>query len=361
MGWSGSVRSTTAVRTEEDFEAGDLEAGDGEFDPDRIVIQRASEVSNALAIEARVKRSLGSARDLLRRREAIHRETPFPFAVEALDAQLQGGVERGTFLEIHGEGTRSCGRSALVLSLLARSTDTVDAAFIDLGDGLDVEAAILVGCDLRRLLWIRPQRLKDAVAAAEIAISGGFPLVVLDLGAPPIAGISRLGDGAWMRLQRAAEAQRAAFVLSAPYRVSGPAATTVLRAAAARSLWSGRGDEPRLLAALDARLAIEKARRGENAPETHREIAMPFVAREVGVWEPAFERRERLRENGSTAGGLRNSAFGLKQSSPVLVRPASAKAPAGAPPLSSLDLLSLSFSPPDLLSYSFDSPPPPSA
>ena len=347
MGWSGSVRSTTAVRTEEDF--------DGEFDPDRVVIQRASEVSNALAIEARVKRSLGSARDLLRRREAIHRETPFPFAIESLDARLQGGVERGTFLEIHGEGARSCCRSALVLSLLARSTNTVDAAYIDLGDGLDVEAAILVGCDLRRLLWIRPERLKDAVAAAEIAISGGFPLVVLDLGAPPLVGISRLGDGAWMRLQRAAETQRTAFVLSTPYRLSGPAATTVLRAAAARGLWSGRGDEPRLLAALDARLAIEKARRGESAPETHREIFLPFVAREVPPGAP-------LRASGSTAGGLRNSASGLrhsssecKQSSPVLVRPTCAKRRSGTESFSPPDLLSLAFSSPDLLSSSLDS------
>ena len=346
MGWSGSVRSTTAVRTEEDF--------DGEFDPDRVVIQRASEVSNARAIEARVQRSLGSARDLLRRREAIHRETPFPFAIESLDARLQGGVERGTFLEIHGEGARSCGRSALVLSLLARSTDTVDAAYIDLGDGLDVEAAILVGCDLRRLLWIRPERLKDAVAAAEIAISGGFPLVVLDLGAPPLAGISRLGDGAWMRLQRAAETQRTAFVLSTPYRLSGPAATTVLRAAAARGLWSGRGDEPRLLAALDARLAIEKARRGESAPETHREIFLPFVAREVGVWEPVIENHPRpvapSRGGGSTAGGLRNSPFGLKQSSPVLARPNSPRQSDGMP--------QGAFPPPDLLSSSLESPPP---
>ena len=169
-------------------------------------------------------------RDLLRRHEAVHHQPPFRFAIPELDAlHPTHGVERGTVLEIHADrGARSAGRMALVLSLLAAATQSGEpAALVDLGDGLDVVAAEAAGCVFGRLLWIRPTRWREALAATEIALCGGFPLVVLDVGPPPVRGLSRSAntyDGAWMRLQRTAEAQRAALVLSLPYRASGPAA-----------------------------------------------------------------------------------------------------------------------------------------
>jgi hypothetical protein len=227
-------------------------------------------------------------RDLLRRRETVHRQPPFRFAVPELDARLGTsselhGIERGTVLELHADrGARSAGRSALVLSLLAAATRSGEAAaLVDLGDGLDVVAAEAAGCVFGRLLWIRPSRWREALAATEIALCGGFPLVVLDVGPPPVRGLSRSAssyDGVWMRLQRTAEAQRAALVLSLPYRASGPAASTVIGASPARGLWLGRGEEPRLLAGLDARFAIEKTRHGHGERLDARQVPVPFAA-----------------------------------------------------------------------------------
>jgi hypothetical protein len=228
---------------------------------------------------------LTSGRDLLRRRDSVHREPPFPTGIAALDARLQGGVDRGAVTEFFGQ--RSCGRCAVVLSLVAGATRAGEAvALVDLGDGLDLPAALAAGCDFQRLLWIRPERLRDALAAAEIALGGGFPLVVLDAGPPPIRGVLRTEAGAseagetpgarpsgngratdgawmpsaWMRLQRAAEAHRAAFVLSVPYRTSGPAASHVVRLLPGPGRWLGQGFEPRLLDGIDLRFAVEKSR-----------------------------------------------------------------------------------------------------
>jgi hypothetical protein len=157
-------------------------------------------------------------------------------------------------------GGRSSGRFSALLALLAAATSAGEAAaLIDLGDGFAPAEGWAAGIELERLLWLRPADLKGALAAAETAIGGGFPLVVLDLGLPPVRGRS-YGEGAWLRLARAAEAQGTALLVAAPYRVSGPAAAAVLRAARDRALWRGEEGAPRVLAGSAARLVLEKRR-----------------------------------------------------------------------------------------------------
>jgi hypothetical protein len=211
-------------------------------------------------------------RDLLRSREAVHREEPFPTGLERVDAGLAGGLERGLVTEV--VGTRSCGRFGLVISTLARATSGGHpATLVDLGDGLDPDVALRAGCALERILWVRPRKLREALAAAEIALGGGFPLVVLDLGPPPLVG-TRGVETAWLRLRQACEKRRAALLVSTPYRVCGSVARRVLslasRAPGANrrgGVWAGTGREPRLLVGLEANVWFERAATG---PGTHR-------------------------------------------------------------------------------------------
>ena len=157
-------------------------------------------------------------------------------------------------------GGRSSGRFSLALATLAAATAGGEAAaLVDLGGHLDPQAAQAAGATLERLLWIRPERLRDALAAAETVLGAGFPLVVLDLGYPPVPG-GRGPDSSWLRLRRAAESQRAALLVSAPYRVSGAAAAAVVHARGRRAAWRGRGGAPRLLAATEAELRLERSR-----------------------------------------------------------------------------------------------------
>ena len=181
---------------------------------------------------------------------------PIPTMVPALDRLLCGGLPRGGFVELSGR--RSCGRFSIGIAALASATSCGEAAaLVDLGSHLDPQSAEAAGVDLERLLWVRPEKLKDAVASAEMLLSAGFPLVVVDLGLAPVRG-RFVPDAAWVRLERAARSRNAALLLLAPYRVSGVAADTVLSADGARASWKGMGRAPRLLCGVSSRLTLQK-------------------------------------------------------------------------------------------------------
>jgi hypothetical protein len=208
-----------------------------------------------------LQRHIRSARELdrdLREARRADSEASLPTAVPALDRLLDGGLPRGQLVEL--VGSRTSGRFSTVLATLAAATGVGEAAaLVDLGDALDPAMARDLGVDLQRLLWLRPTNLKHALAAAEMVLASGFPLVVLDLGAPPVRGGRGL-EAAWLRVARAARAHNAALLVSSPYRVSGTAAGVVLKAERARAAWEGEGYSVRLLSGANCRLQIEKCR-----------------------------------------------------------------------------------------------------
>ena len=180
-----------------------------------------------------------------------------------IDRLLDGGIRRGQTIEL--VGPRSSGRFSLVLELLAGATESGEsAALVDLGDHFDPQAAARTGVDLERLLWARPERLKQALGSAEVLIGGGFPLVVLDLGLPPVPG-GRGKESAWLRLRRTAEDHQAALLIATPYRAGGTAPQKVLdlgsRTSPVRALWAQAAPgSPRLLDGLRTRLELAKSR-----------------------------------------------------------------------------------------------------
>ena len=216
---------------------------------------------NALlsSLPSDLQQYLNSARELTRQYTPPSTSTAlFPTTIDGLDDLLTGGLYRGQMIEL--VGYRSSGRFSTVLSLLAATTMAGEAAaLIDLGNNLDPQQAALSGVDLQRLLWIRPQRLKDVLASAEALLAGGFPLVVIDLGTPPVPG-GRGGEASWLRLARAALSHEAIVFVSSPYRVSGTAATGVVKATQGRPLWTNRRQTPRLLTGLTSKLSLEKLR-----------------------------------------------------------------------------------------------------
>ena len=204
------------------------------------------------------RRHVRSARELDRELREAESEAVLRTAVPALDRLLDGGLPRGQLVEL--VGSRTSGRFSTVLAVLAAATSIGEAAaLVDLGDGLDPAAAEALGADLQRLLWLRPHDLKQALAAGEMVLASGFPLVVLDLGMPPVRG-GRGVEAAWLRLARAARAHNAALLVSTPYRVSGTAAGVVLKTERARAAWQGEEDAILLLSGTSACLQLEKKR-----------------------------------------------------------------------------------------------------
>jgi|GEM_PF-1330261 len=222
-----------------------------------------------------LRRQVLSARDLLpkkqrqrdSKRSSNEGTAALPTALPAFDQLLAGGLDRGRLVELVGR--RSSGRLSAVLATLAAATACGEAsALVDLGDGLDPRTAHAAGIDLERLLWVRPRRVSEALRAAELLLTTGFPLVVVELGAPPLAG-GRGGEAFWLRLARAARERGAALLVSAPYRVSGTAATAVLQAWKLRPHWVGSGAAPRLLMGAEGRIELQKHRQqrpGATAP-----------------------------------------------------------------------------------------------
>jgi hypothetical protein len=218
----------------------------------------------ALPLPAPIARHLRTARELAESQRRAPEEEVFTTACGPLDELLEGGLRRGETVEL--VGGRSSGRFALVLAALAAATGAGEvAALVDLGDGFTPGAAEAAGVDLERLLWVRPRKMKQALLSAEAILGCGFPLLVIDLGLPPLPG-GRGAEAYWLRLARGALARRTALLVSSPYRAAGTAPRTVLRAREIRPRWRGRGAAPRLLTGVNAQLERVKQRHAGAVP-----------------------------------------------------------------------------------------------
>jgi hypothetical protein len=201
-----------------------------------------------------LRNSLHRASDLIRKRRMELREDPLPTSLAGLDHLLGGGLPRGELVEFVGRG--SCGRFAALLATLRAVTGAGEAAaLVDQGAQLDPQTAAEIGVDLERLLWLRPQNLGDSLAATELLVHTGFPLVALDLGLPPVRGRAPLA--AWLRVARNAATHQAVVLVGTPYRLSGCAAGVVVAAGRGRGDWSS-GGAFRLLNGLRAWLHLAR-------------------------------------------------------------------------------------------------------
>lgn len=204
-----------------------------------------------------MRHALCPGSQLRRARSAEQRTERLPIGVEALDGLLGGGLPRGELVEVTGRG--SCGRLATLLEALRAVTSRGElAALVDLGPCFDPQGADDLGIVLERLLWLRPRRLPEALSAAQTVAAAGFPLVVVELGQPPVPGRAPLA--AWLRLARSAADHRTVVLVSSPYHASGCAAAAVVRAGRGHGRWVGAPLGPRLLLGLDTRLEVTRRR-----------------------------------------------------------------------------------------------------
>ncbi len=227
-------------------------------------------------LAASVKAKVLSGAELIRHLAKATRETSLPTTIDAVDTLLGGGLRRGKVVELVSR--RATGRFSIVMATLAAATSIGEAAaLIDLGDHFDPQLAEASGIDLRRLLWIRPQTLKQAVMATEMITATGFQLVVLDVGLHPLRG-KRAPDAAWIRLARSAEVHGTAMLVTTPYQLTGTASEAVIKGERTNAKWIGRSNSPRLLAGVDLNLTLEKHRHIRPGTRTNMTLAVPDSA-----------------------------------------------------------------------------------
>jgi hypothetical protein len=210
------------------------------------------------ALDPGVMARVRSGAELLRHAANTGRTSILPTTLEAFDTLLGGGLPRGKVVELVSR--RAAGRFSIALSALVAATTMGEAvALIDLGDHFDPQLAAANGVDLRRLLWVRPETMKDAVMSGEMITATGFQLIVVDVGLHPLRG-RRAPEAAWVRLARTAEAHGAAMLVSTPYPLTGTASEAVVKAFATRAQWIGQRNAPRLLRGVEMTLTLEKHR-----------------------------------------------------------------------------------------------------
>jgi hypothetical protein len=225
-----------------------------------VEIEQREAVRNLrAALEPAIARKVISASELIHALEKTRRDELLPTSIDAIDSLLGGGLKRGKIVELVAR--RAAGRFSIVMSALASATSIGEAAaLIDVSDHFDPQMAEAAGVDLRRLLWIRANTMKQAVMAAEMIIATGFQLVILDAGLHPVRG-RRAPDAAWVRLARAAEAHGTAMLVSTPYALTGTASEAVVRAERAKVQWKGIGaSSPKVLAGVMTSFTLEKHR-----------------------------------------------------------------------------------------------------
>ncbi len=242
--------------------------------PQSIAKPNRTEALQALCSELPddLQSALYRASDFVRQRRAAMRQSPLATSINGLDRVLGAGLPRGELVEIIGRG--SCGRFASLLAALRAVTGAGEvAALVDQGAQLDPQSAAAIGVDLECLLWLRPQNLNDSLAAAELLLHTGFPLVALDLGLPPVRGRAPLA--AWLRLARGAATHGAVVLVGSPYRLSGCAAGAVVTSGRGRGDWSGGGKVSRLLNGLQSRFFLSKRIGHPDLGEATIELALP--------------------------------------------------------------------------------------
>lgn len=187
-----------------------------------------------------------------------HQQRPLFFThVEAFD-ELNGGLRRGTLIEVVGAG--SSGRFSLELAALAAATNAGEtAALIDLGDHFDPKGANDAGVDLEKLFWLRPQKFSDALKSTEIVLTAGFRFVVLDLGVKPILK-PQTTEAVWMRLAREAKSHDSLVFVITPTSIGSSAADATIETANLGSAWLDAQSPWRLLDGLTVGLTVLRQR-----------------------------------------------------------------------------------------------------
>jgi len=170
-----------------------------------------------------------------------------PTGITQID-DLNGGVPVGALTEICGSDLVSSGRTSVLISLLSKASQTHFCALVDASDTFDPASAHKTGTNLSRLLWVRCGKnqskftpLEQAFKVTDILLqSGGFGLIVVDIGCIAERLVRRVPLSSWFRFSRVVERHSTALVLIEQQPHATSCAGLVLRMTMVSAIFSGR-------------------------------------------------------------------------------------------------------------------------
>jgi hypothetical protein len=180
-----------------------------------------------------------------------------------------GGLPRGCLTEICGPA--SSGRTSLLLAALAAATRRGEfCVVVDATDSLDPYSAAAAGVEMTHMLWIRcgedsgqhgksgkpastsktisrnsaspsENSLEQVLRATDLLLeSGGFGLIVLDLGDIPTHAARRIPLTTWFRFRRAVENKSTILLAIEQQPIAGSCSSLLLQLGSADKLVAER-------------------------------------------------------------------------------------------------------------------------
>jgi hypothetical protein len=163
----------------------------------------------------------------------------FPTGVADID-RCWYGLPRGAITEIHG--SRSCGRTSLLLSVLSRATAQEETcALVDCSDTFDLLSATKAGVDFDRVLWVRcSNNLERGFKSVDLLLhGGGFGFIALLLGDVPAKAARRIISSWWFRFRRAVENTPTVLMVITPIACVRSCAALTLELKKDTAVWPG--------------------------------------------------------------------------------------------------------------------------
>jgi len=180
------------------------------------------------------------------------------FSEEVLLESVGLSLTRGTLSEI--VGAASSGRTSILLNLLSKLTQEGEVcAVVDSANGFDPRSAVLAGCVLENLLWMRCDgELENAFTAADYLVQAkGFGLIWLNLVGLSQRKLRMVPRTYWYRYRNRIKETPTLFVVTAEDPVAGSASQQSFELERRGTMWSGRG-RFKLLRELDVDLRSRK-------------------------------------------------------------------------------------------------------
>jgi hypothetical protein len=252
--------------------------------------------------------------------------------IREMDA-LTGGLPRGCLTEVCG--TASSGRTSLLLAALAAATQRQEACtLVDVSDAFDPWSAAAAGVDFERLLWVRcgvhdqsrqehdfsrvdkaslrnrasvpkGEKRKFTEGPVEQALrvtdlllqSGGFGLVMIDLGDVPFQTARRIPLTSWFRFQRVVERTFTVLFVITPAPCAQTCASLLLKVSAKQ------------LSAVSSRLSAHVS---DRAVEKHGLSHIVIASKESRTLAPEIPAHARLLDGFRVEGELLRSRLERK-------------------------------------------------
>jgi recombination protein RecA len=167
--------------------------------------------------------------------------------VAAID-EVAGGIPVGGVTELCGHARVSSGKTSLYYAILARATTQGRiCALVDASDAFCPASAAAAGVVLENLMWVRcggekrvaMKPLEQAFRAADILLNtGGFSLIVVDIGDIDPVLVRKVPMYTWFRFQRFVEGKPMSLVFVAQQPSAGSYASLVINARMDAAEWS---------------------------------------------------------------------------------------------------------------------------